>query len=432
MRSHMGNKNQYINISRIFIFSSLIFFLFSVFSVYQYKIYDLKSLVLFYVYELIFWIGIKIGSGSLNKLRIGNNNASGNAKQVAFSINRQGCFIIHIIFAAAFISFFYFLYLYGSSYSITSFGASIKAEFDVVARTKLEVITQFVLFAGSATYLIVIGAKNTVSKFTLGLARVCLFLPGLRGAFLGRRFTLAIETLIFFFAEFSSLNISYRSLGANEKRIIKRVLAVLVLVAVVMLYIFSRRIVYLPEAMRVAYPGDMWLKPFWNRVYARIGNGMSVLAYVSFYTSHAPYAFSYSYSEVYPTFPEYWGLSTCRVLIQIITTLFGIHPNYAEMANQVPGIARYTGFAGAVIQDFGKVFAPVVSFVFGFIFSRIENRRYNSSICHALYPLIQVACLFAPVYFFSVGNIDQVGFWTIILAPLCLSRRRFLTNNNYF
>ncbi len=399
-------------------FSSLLFFFFSVFSVYEYKVYDQKALFLFYIYEIVFWLGIKVGGIRFKK-------DSANDEDMVFSpftINRQGIIIVRIIFLGALLSFIYFVILYRSSFNIASFGSSLKAQFDEVARTKIEVVTQFIMFAGSAVYLMVIGAKDSVSRSTLRLARICLFLPGLRGAFLGRRFTLAIETLIFFFAEYESIYARISGLKPKDKKTIKRVVIVLVLVAIVLLYIFSQRIVYSPEAMLVANPGDMQLKPFWNQVYNKVGNRMSVLAYVSFYTSHAPYAFSYSYAYVFPDVPQYWGLSTFRVFIQIFSSLFGIHPNYAEMAYQVPGIARYTGYAGAMIQDFGKYLAPVISFLFGFIFSIIEKRKDKNSVSHALYPLIQVACLFAPVYFFSVGNIDQVAIWVVLLAPFCLSR----------
>ena len=316
------------------------------------------------------------------------------------------------------------MFLYRGSFNIASFGSSLKAEFDEVARTKVEVITQFIMFAGSAVYLIVIGSKSAVSRFTLRMARICLFLPGLRGAFLGRRFTLAIETLIFFFAEYESINTRIRNLDPKDKKTIKRVVFVSVFVVIVLLYIFSQRIVYLPETMLVAHYDDMELKPFWKWVYSQIGDRMSIPAYVSFYASHAPYAFSYSYANIFLDFPHYFGLQTFRVFTQIITSMFGLHPNYAEMAYQVPGIARYTSYAGTLIQDFGKYLAPFIAFLFGVIFSKIEQGRNKSFVCYSLYPLVQVACLFAPVYFFSVGNIDQVAIWAIILSPLCLTRCR--------
>lgn len=409
------------SILRIYTGSCLFFICLSILSVYNYQIYDQRSLVIFYIYELIFWLGIKAGEIRFI-IRRDYGRIKNVSENVSFSLNRQGQIIIHIIYVGALLSFVYFLYLYRGSFNITSFGASLKAKFDEVARTRLEVITQFIMFAGSAVYLIVIGAKNTVSRATLRMARICLFLPGLRGAFLGRRFTLAIETLIFFFSEYESIKTRIRSMEPKDKKTIKRVFVVIILVVAVLLYIFSQRIVYLPEAMLIASPGDMQLKPFWKQIYSQIGNRMSILAYVSFYSSHAPYAFSYSYANLFPDFPRYWGLSTFRVFIQIITNLLGIHPNYAEMAYQVPGIARYTGYSGAMIQDFGKYLSPFISFFFGFIFSRIERGRNSSSVCHSLYPLIQVACLFAPVYFFSVGNIDQVAIWAIILAPFCLSK----------
>ena len=424
MNYQIKKKKNILSISWIFVLSCLFFFLASIFGVYNYRIYDKWSLIVFYIYEIIFLLGIQVAKIRINKWRDIQSTHEGKTEYMRFALKRQGYVIVHAVFIGAMLSFIYFLFLYMGSFNIASFGHSLKAKFDELARTKLEVITQFIMFAGSAVYLIVIGAKSTVSKSTLGMARICLFLPGLRGAFLGRRFTLAIEAMILFFAECESINMKKHSLKHKDKRAIKKVAILIVVVVIILLDILSQMIVFLTDDMRIANPDDMWLKPFWSQIYSQIGNRMSVFAYLSFYAGHAPYAFSYSYANIFPDVPQYWGLSTFRVFIQIITTLFGMHPNYAEMAYQVPGIARYTGYTGALIQDFGKYMTPIVSFLFGFIFSKIEIERNQSSVCHALYPVIQVACLFAPVYFFSVGNIDQVSIWTIILAPLCLSRIR--------
>ncbi len=407
------------SILRIYTISCILFFFFSVFNLYSFKVYDTWSLIVFYIYEGILWIGIYAGGG---RYRFSFFPKRSITNRYSFRINRQGQILIYCIYIGAVLSFIYFLILYRGSFKIASFGSSIKAEYDEVARTKLEVVTQFILYAGSAVYLIVIGSKRSVSKFTLRMARICLFLPGLRGAFLGRRFTLAVEALIFLFAEYESIRKKLREMDPKSKKTLRRILIIAIIVVFVLLYIFSRRVVYFPDSLLIATPGDMTLKPFWKWVYSQIGDRMNILAYVSFYAGHAPYAFSYSYANVFPAIPQYWGLSTFRVIIQIITSLFGIHPNYAEMAYQVPGIARYTGYAGAAIQDFGIYVAPVASFFFGYIFGKIERCRFTSGICHSLYPIIQVACVFAPVYFFSVGAVDQMVFWVIILAPLCVSR----------
>ena len=217
MKSLIKKKGKIFSILRIYTFSCLIFFALSVFSVYKYKVYDTWSLALFYIYELILWLGIKAGKIQFKIRRDVRSNNKDNADSLSFILNRQGQIIIYIIFIGALLSFIYFLFLYRGSFNIASFGSSLKAEFDEVARTKVEVITQFIMFAGSAVYLIVIGSKSAVSRFTLRMARICLFLPGLRGAFLGRRFTLAIETLIFFFAEYESRNTRIRNLDPKDK-----------------------------------------------------------------------------------------------------------------------------------------------------------------------------------------------------------------------
>ena len=420
IRLTKGEKR--FSILQIYTLSCLFFFVVSVFNIYNFKVYDTWSLVVFYIYAAILWVGIKAG-GRRSGVRIVLRNSTRNSSdEYSFLVNKQGQIIIYLIYIGAILSFLYFLVLYRGSFNITSFGTSLKAEYDEVARSKVEVITLFIMYAGSAVYLIVIGSKDTVSKLTLILARICLFLPGLRGAFLGRRFTLAVEVLIYFFAEYESISNRFHNMDPKSKKTIRRIITVSGIAVIVLLYIFSQRIVYFPDTLFVAIPGDTELKPFWREVYNRIGNRMSIFAYVSYYAGHAPYAFSYSYVNMFPVFPRYWGLQTCRVFIQIITSLFGISPSYAEMSRQVPGIARYTSYAGTVISDFGMYFAPFVAFLFGYIFGKIERERKTSPICHSLYPIVQAWCVFAPVYFFTVGVLDQVAFWAVILTPLCVSR----------
>lgn len=422
LKKRFKNEGKPFSILRLYTFSCLFFFVLTVFSVYDYRVYDTWSLYLFYIYEVILWLGIKVGGDSFRIRRALQSNAMESTERFSFIINKQGQIIISFICFGALLSFVYFLILYRGVFSVASLGTSLKAEFDYVARTKLEVITQFVLYAGSSVYLLVVGSKNTVSQFTLRLARLCLFLPGIRGALLGRRFILAVETLIFIFAEYKSINNQIRSMDPKNKKAMKRIIIISTVVVLVLLFIFSRRIVYLPEAMFVAYPGDMELSPFWKGIYSQIGDQMNILAYVSFYVSQAPYGFSYSYEYLFEDFPYYWGLRTFRVFIQILTNLFGLSPSYAEMVRQVPGIARYSGYAGAVVSDFGKYLAPFVSFLLGFIFSRIEHSRNTNSICHNLYPIVQVACIFAPVYFFSVGDLDQLAIWVVVFTPFCIMR----------
>lgn len=418
-------KEEPLSILRIYTFSCLLFFVLSFFNIYEFKVYDTWSFAVFYIYEGILWLGIKVGGARFRIGGITEENSKESSKSCSFIINKQGKVIIFLIMFAALLSFVYFLALYLGGFDAATFGASVKARFDEVARTKLEAITTFVMYAGSAVYLLVIGSTSTVSRFTLTMARICLFLPGLRGAFLGRRFTLAVEALIFFFAEYGSIKKKLLNLNPKNKKIIRRIVVVSVAVVFVLLYIFSKRIVYSPDTLLIAQDGDMKLKPFWEWIYSLVGDQMNVFAYVSFYVGHAPYAFSYSYAYQFLDFPRFWGLQTCRVFIQVMTSLFGLSPNYAEMARQVPGISRYTSYAGTVINDFGVYLAPFVSFLFGFLFSRIESGRNKNSIYHSLYPIVQVACLFAPVYFFiTVGALDQVAFWGAILSPLCLTRYR--------
>ena len=423
LRLGWEKKREPFSILRIYTFSCLLFFILSFFNIYEFKVYDSWGLVVFYIYEGILWIGIKVGRARFYIGDIPRLNSKGSTDCFSFIINKQGKIIISLIFIAALLSFVYFLVLYSGSFNFGSFGQSIKAEFDVVARTKLEVVTGFIMQAGSAVYLIVIGSKSHVSKFTLIMARVCLFLPGLRGALLGRRFTLAAEALIFFFAEYGSISKKNRSMNFENKKIIRRIIIVFIAVVLVMLYIFSRRIVFFADELFIANAGDMVFKPFWGWGYSLLGDQMNVLAYVSFYVGHAPYAFAYTYAYDYVDFPRYWGLQTCRVFIQIITNLFGLSPSYAEMVRSLSELPRYVGYAGTVINDFGMYIAPFISFLFGVGFARIERERNTNCICHSLYPIIQVACFFAPIYFFlSVGAIDHVAFWAAILSPLCLVR----------
>ena len=97
------------SILRIYTGSCLFFICLSILSVYNYQIYDQRSLVIFYIYELIFWLGIKAGEIRFI-IRRDYGRIKNVSENVSFSLNRQGQIIIHIIYVGALLSFVYFLY----------------------------------------------------------------------------------------------------------------------------------------------------------------------------------------------------------------------------------------------------------------------------------------------------------------------------------
>ena len=409
----------------IFFLSSCFFAFFSFFGAYQYKIYSLPWFFAFFVFSLLLYLGLSVGKA------LGWSDGGGSSfpwRGSGIVVTERGARLLFLLCCLSILSFLYFLYLYTKDVGGTAFGvygAYTATAFEETGRTSLEKATLLLMQMGGDAAFLILSADTTRSHKALKrLSCLCLFLPGIRYLLMGARFTIAAEFLMLFAVRrqrgVSMMRRWIRRRGGRKKYTFLLIAAAISLGGI-FLYLFAARSIYYTALERkLAYPGDMTVRPFWRELYQRTEGRIDFLCTASDYLGEAPYVFSY-YCRYHMPDQIFWGQLLMRSVVKIADTLLGLElPSYEGLAG-----GQYSGFAYALIADFGVVGAFPAAFLFGVLFAWIEARSGDDAVCRTIYPAIQVICFFAPVYYFYVGRIDFTILFCLFLAPVCLRRVRY-------
>lgn len=417
---HLGGKLKYI-----FLASAIFFLFFSFFGTYEYKIYSEAWFFMFFVYELLFFCGLS--SGNINVL---NHKRKKSQNQIEFSITQTGALILWIACILSLLSFLYFLFLYRNTLGNFVFGTYTADLFDE-GRTKLEKITLLLMqIGGDSAFLVLSADRTNKHKRLKKLSHITLFLPGLRYLLMGARFTIATEFLMLFALKMPLLKekLKVSVIARRQKHII---LAFAIILGIAFLYLFSSRSIYYTALERQSFfPGDMKLKPFWRNLYDVTEGKIDFLCVASDYLGEAPYVFSYYCKYNIPEKIAY-GLISLRSIVQIINNLTGFGPSYNDLLENLSS-GQYSGFAYVLIADFGVIGSVIMSYLYGFIFSKIEKYKNKNRICCVIYPAIKVICFFAPIFFFYVGRVDYTILFCVILSLLCLKKTYIMKSSNEY
>lgn len=414
MKLIRSRRNKTI-LASIFLLSSLFFILCGIFGAYERDVYSPLWFVIFYVYELIFFLGLKSGKVVVNAKTRG-------IAECKFRITKQGRIILLIFNVLAIISFLYFVYLYQKVIGFSALGTYTTDAFEE-GRTSLEKITLLIIQMGGEMAYLIMYTDTTLRKTkSFQLAKVCLFLPGLRSLMLGNRYTIAVEFVLFFVTNWTDIRDNSQKIFKDKKKKIFIIVFGIVLLSCFM-YLFTTRSIYYTALEKFEfYPGDQRVKPFWKMLYEVSDGKLDFLLTFSDYVTEAPYVFSYFCKYRMPE-KILWGQLTFRSIMQILNTALGVGQGYGEVTSTIAS-GKYSGFGYILIADYGVYLAPFMAYIIGFIFSKIERYKQCNRVCASLFPLVMTICCFAPVYFFYVGRCDYPFLFTIFFAPLCIRKER--------
>lgn len=403
---------------KLFLLSAFMFAFFSFFGVYSYKIYNYGYFMLFWAFEILFFLGLRSGKLVLNKEK--------HRKYIqtsVFKLTKTGKVIIVILNLLCILSFAYFLFLYYRAFGRLLFGTYTAQLFSEEGRTSLEKFTLLLMqLGGDGAYLVVSCDSDFNNRSIKGLSAVCLFLTGLRHLLLGTRFVIAAEFIIFYL----SLKKGQGELIRNkfrEKRVklLAGIIAIVLLAA--FLYLFSTRsVAYRAVERWMTFRGDMRVKPFWEKIYYSTSGKVDFLYVLSNYLAEAPFIFTSFCTNFFPQ-TILGGQITFRSVLQIVSNVFYTGYSYANIGNSIAS-GRYSGFGYILIADFGIYLAPLLAYSIGLLYSKVEVYRYNSRFFSAIYPCLQVICIFAPIFYFNVGRMDYDILFCAVLAPMCLTRKK--------
>lgn len=412
---------------KIYILVSLIFYGTSVFGPYSWKIYSVEGIVYFIIVNFLFFVGLCTGPLFLNRKK---DSKKENASVLLFSgiTPVRESILIGVSLVALLFSFYEIVVLvnyYGASFE---FLGDQYLERDA-SRTLIDKIAVVVMQFGTASYIIYKLArcnKGIIANFIVLLG---LFSCGVYYLFIGNRFTLAVEVIIFLVCNLLTGSFSLRKVKRKIPAwlIILLTLLLIIVVFLAFLAIFSNR----PHTEILLkyefFPGDEELKPFYVSLYNSNPSLWDPLLMLADYMGEAPYIFSGVW-EFYIPDHIYWFLNTLRPVGQLLS-IFGL-PSYTEIVAEIGSPAKYSGIAYSLIVDFGIYLAPVAAYLFGLIFSSIDTRRNISSIARTLYPCCVACVIFAPIYYFNVGRMDFVVFALLILFFLIgpLDKSKQLSN----
>ena len=417
-----------LKLSSIFLCSALFFAFFSFFGVYEYEIYSLYWFILFFVYELIFFLGLK--SGKFFRKKEDDELEYDSDSSYSFELSDNGATILLIACIISILCFVYFVFLYRSvigSFAFGTYGSYTASSFEE-GRTALEKLTLFLMqMGGEAAFLICAIDKSDKHKVLKALTHVTLFLPGLRYLLMGSRFSIAVEFLLLFFVKWPLLRakLKFSIKARRERRII--ILAAVVL-GIVFLYLFASRAIYYTAVERKSFNvGDMQMKTFWRELYDDTNGRIDPICTASDYLGEAPYVFSYFCKNKMPD-QIYWGQFSFRSIMQIFNNLFHIGNGFSQISGEVAG-GQYAGMSWILIADFGTIGSFIFAFLFGHVFALIEEHRKRIRTCAVILPAIKVICFFAPIYYFYVGRIDYTILFCLILSPICLKNPSIVDND---
>ena len=426
----LHKKKKEFTLSRIFLYSALFFAFFTFFGVYKYTVYSWTWFVLFFVYELLFYLGLKS-----NKLRVGKailKLRNSDTFNEPFELSKIGASVLLFFCVISVFCFAYFLYLYRSNvgaFAFGTYGAYTATSFEE-GRTKLEKITLLLMHAGSETAFLVcaIDSSNKYKKIKL-FTHFTLFLPGIRYLLMGSRFSIAVEFLLLFAVKWPILRakINFSDRVKREKRLI---ILIAIVLGIVFMYLFSARSIYYTAFERKAFNvGDMQMKPFWKNLYSATGGKIDPICSLSDYLGESPYIFSYFCKNRMPE-KIYWGQFMFRSILQIINNLFYIGKSFPELTEGIAS-GQYSGMVWILIVDFGAVGSFFFAYLLGKLFELIEKYRCINRTCGVIYPALKVMCFFAPVFYFYVGRLDYVLLFCLILSPICLKRKGELSASGF-
>lgn len=409
-------KNKTMKIKYVFLYAAIFFAFFSFLGVYEYKIYSTKWFILFFVYEVLFYLGLCSGGLVFSK------NKQKRLNKRSFEISDSGAKLLWVLCLMSILSFIYFIYIYKSTLGSFMFGNYTANEFEE-RRSTLEKFTLLLMqIGGDCSFLILMSDKTKrYTKLKL-ISHFTLFLPGIRYLLMGARFVIAADFLILFIVKWPMLKekLNFSSRAKREKRII---VVLAICLGIAFLYLFSSRAIYYTALERKSFvQGDMQIKPMWKHLYGVTNGRIDFLCTFSDYLGEAPFVFSYFCEYFFPENHTY-GMITFRSIIQIFHNLTGLGPSYSEVIKNIAS-GQYSGFGYILMCEFGETLSFFVAYTIGLLFAKIERNKDINTVCHVIYPAIVIICFFAPIFYFYIGRLDYTILFCTILSPLCLVKKQ--------
>ncbi|RDB57678.1 hypothetical protein C1879_07165 [Paraeggerthella hongkongensis] len=306
---------------------------------------------------------------------------------------------------------------YGASYTL--FGGAYY-EYAETGRTMLDQILMSSMQLGTVSYLFM-RADNSGWPKRLERLVICAFWTvGLFALLQGSRFSIAVAFVLFFVIENRRSSAVRKVVDAGKVSSLLTKMIVMVagiVLLVVFVQLMETKLIYnTPLTKFEIMPGDQWLKPFWLDLYYSSNGAVESFYDFCDYLGEAPFVFA-GFWDVYMPDQLYPFTNTLRPLSKLLNSAsipLIADPTFVD-GTLTEGIARYTSFAWNLIIEFGLWGAPVASYLFGLVMSKIERYSQSYYFLRVISPCLIPMSIFAPIYFFNVGRLDWVLFEVVVV-----------------
>lgn len=410
-------------LNRIFLVSTVVCVVFSVFGPYWWFVYSVDGLAYLSAGFALLYFGLTIGKFPLtNKGKL--------LPRRRFSIGQGAinfCFVLSVLSLCAFaVETVNFIRYYGASFS---FLGGAYYEYAAEGRSLFDQVLLSTMQLGTVAYLIVRSSDARLGRFGNALLVLGFWSIGFFALLQGSRFPIAVTFILFFVCERRSGTSLSNTIGRIpfQKKLLVIIMFVLLVFAFAQL-MDSKVFVNTPLTQYEIFSGDQGLKPFSYDLYIATNGAVKSLYNICDYIGEAPYVFSGLW-QLYPPQDCYPLSSTLRPLAKLLNAL-GVHviadPGSIHEASSQ--IARYSTFQWTLLLEYGKFGGLIASFVYGYVMAKVERWALTSYVCRVLYPCLIPMAIFAPIYFFNVGRLDWIVVESLLVLALLglFSRGRFV------
>lgn len=371
---------------------------------YQYSLYSKSSLLYLLLVNICMILGLC--SGDLVKIKI----KSCKQKDI-LDKNIDLCFLILEI--VIIISFLYWCLWFFRIVDIRaySFGEDYRYLLSK-NRNNLNRLAEFILSAGVAIYVMINAfEKEKVSSVVYKLSYLVLWIPAVSYILRGARWGVIVSLLVFLFTKIEKSNLKIANV--NKKSIIS-VFVCIIVVGLFILKIFSVRAgINVGEERRLFVVGDMHLKKWASALYDVTDGAVDPIYGLAYYVGQPIPVFSKVFSDFLPS-KMYYGKFLVSPFENFLKVL-GIPA--MKFDGDMWGGGLYTPYVYGFIVDFGIYLTPIVIYIIGVIFAKIQKAESTNFHCKALMPILSTMILASPIYyFFHVGGISFVLMWYFGIA----------------
>lgn len=268
-------------------------------------------------------------------------------------------------------------------------------------RTTVNKIAEVVMYCGTAAYLIISRIPKLNYRITGIVSVGTLFLPAVAILSVGARSR--VVTSAGLFALIAILN---HDRAGKEKTSVKKVqwgkIFICVFISILAfftLYLFSSRGIMTAPEQYLWYPGDIKLRPIYEKIYAATHGMVNPLYKASFYLTHSIPVFTKIYPALW-TVPCHYG-ALFFYLEGYMLRLIGIpFPEYIDIASESPASGFFSTFISGYVQDWGMVGTLFFVIATGLLFGRLSHDAYKKKAGFYLMPIVIFMCMVSPIYYF--------------------------------